>query len=237
MTSYSWTTSVFIKLLESKKPSKRAVQFSFTSRHTVPTSIPSSNYSPHSRRSSAELPHILSRMRHSPSGAFARPSPRVSLKSLELNALHTSRTQDMVHLNGNRSSATLEANVDTCPQGVAQGVAIARQGAAAAGAARSAPRARAGWTTEQVNALAVLRLGPSCRRRPRTCSARPAPSPAPPTSPAAAPAVAPIRIRQKAKRNRRPSVDAAAAAAAGRAGPRARAGATEQGKEAPFAGF
>src|ERR1019366_5180872 len=104
MTSYSWTTSVFIKLLESKKPSKRAVQFFFTSRHTVPTSIPSSNYSPHSRRSSAELPHILSRMRHSPSGAFARPSPRVSLKSLELNALHTSRTQDMVHLNGNRSN-------------------------------------------------------------------------------------------------------------------------------------
>src|ERR1019366_1221130 len=108
MTSYSWTTSVFIKLLESKKPSKRAVQFSFTSRHTVPvpTSIPSSNYSPHSRRSSAELPHILSRMRHSPSGASARPSPRVSLKSLELNALHTSQTQDMVHLNGNRSNGT-----------------------------------------------------------------------------------------------------------------------------------
>src|ERR1017187_7280504 len=104
MTSCSWTTSVFIKLLESKKPSKRAVQFSFSSRHTVPTSIPSSNYSPHSRRSSAELPHILSRMRHSLSGASARPSPRVSLKSLELNALHTLRTQDMVHLNGNRSN-------------------------------------------------------------------------------------------------------------------------------------
>src|SRR5450631_369357 len=108
MTSCSWTTSVFIKLLESKKPSKRAVQFFFTSRHTVQTLIPSSNYSPHSRRSSAELPHILSRMRHSPSGASARPSPRVSLKSLKLNALHTLRTQDMVHLNGNRSRAFFE---------------------------------------------------------------------------------------------------------------------------------
>src|ERR1019366_8432980 len=118
MTSYSWTTSVFIKLLESKKPSKRAVQFSFTSRHTVPvpTSIPSSNYSPHSRRSSAELPHILSRMRHSPSGASARPSPRVSLKSLELNALHTSLTQDMVHLNGNRSSASWRRKVERPPR-------------------------------------------------------------------------------------------------------------------------
>ncbi|MGD0335408.1 MAG: hypothetical protein ABSA90_19475, partial [Xanthobacteraceae bacterium] len=40
----------------------------------------------------------------SPSGASARPSPRVSIKSLELNALHTSRIQDMVDLNGNRSS-------------------------------------------------------------------------------------------------------------------------------------
>src|SRR5208283_2880518 len=42
-------------------------------------------------------------MPRSPSGASARPSPRVSIKSLELNALHTSRIQDMVHLNGNRS--------------------------------------------------------------------------------------------------------------------------------------
>src|ERR1019366_10781233 len=46
---------------------------------------------------------ILSRMPHSPSGASARPSPHVSIKSLELNALHTSQIQDMVHLNGNRS--------------------------------------------------------------------------------------------------------------------------------------
>src|ERR1019366_3359300 len=88
----------------SKKPSKRVVQFLFTSRHTVPTSIPSSNYSPNSRRSCAKLPHILSRMPHSPSGASARPSPRVSIKSLVLNALHTSQIQDMVHLNGNRSN-------------------------------------------------------------------------------------------------------------------------------------
>src|SRR5450759_1206128 len=43
-------------------------------------------------------------MPRSPSGASARPSPRVSIKSLELNALHTSQIQDMVHLNGNRSS-------------------------------------------------------------------------------------------------------------------------------------
>src|ERR1039458_6100709 len=88
----------------SKRPSKRAVQFLFTSPHTVPTSIPSSNYSPNSRRSCAKLPHILSRMPHSPLGASARPSPRVSIKSLVLNALHTSQIQDMVHLNGNRSS-------------------------------------------------------------------------------------------------------------------------------------
>src|ERR1035441_561686 len=88
----------------SKKPSKRVVQFLFTSRHTVPTSIPSSNYSPNLRRSCVKLPHILSRMPHSPSGASARPSPHVSIKSLELNALHTSQIQDMVHLNGNRSN-------------------------------------------------------------------------------------------------------------------------------------
>src|ERR1039457_5659160 len=88
----------------SKKPSKRVVQFLFTSRHTVPTSIPSSNYSPNLRRSCVKLPHILSRMPHSPSGASARPPPHVSIKSLELNALHTSQIQDMVHFNGNRSS-------------------------------------------------------------------------------------------------------------------------------------
>ncbi|MGA2313776.1 MAG: hypothetical protein ABSF87_15630, partial [Xanthobacteraceae bacterium] len=45
----------------------------------------------------------------SPSGASARPSPRVSIKSLELNALHTSRIQDMVDLNGNRSNGWLTA--------------------------------------------------------------------------------------------------------------------------------
>src|SRR5450759_4302845 len=43
-------------------------------------------------------------MPRSPSGASARPSPRISIKSLELNALHTSQIQDMVHLNGNRSN-------------------------------------------------------------------------------------------------------------------------------------
>src|ERR1035441_9123084 len=95
----------------SKKPSKRVVQFLFTSRHTVPTSIPSSNYSPNLRRSCVKLPHILSRMPHSPSGASARPSPHVSIKSLELNALHTSQIQDMVHLNGNRSKDLKTAKV------------------------------------------------------------------------------------------------------------------------------
>src|ERR1019366_5840834 len=94
----------------SKKPSKRVVQFLFTSRHTVPTSIPSSNYSPNLRRSCVKLPHILSRMPHSPSGASARPSPHVSIKSLELNALHTSQIQDMVHLNGNRSNLRFRWN-------------------------------------------------------------------------------------------------------------------------------
>jgi hypothetical protein len=64
---------------------------------------PTSNYSLHPRRSSAKLPRILSRTPHSPSGASARPSSRVSIKSLKLNALHNSRTQDIVHLNGNRS--------------------------------------------------------------------------------------------------------------------------------------
>src|ERR1039457_2928911 len=88
----------------SKKPSKRVVQFLFTSRHTVPASIPSSNYSPNLSRSCVTLPHILSRTPHSPSGPSARPSPPVSIKSLELNALHISQIQDMVHLNGNRSS-------------------------------------------------------------------------------------------------------------------------------------
>src|ERR1017187_2675400 len=100
----------------SKKPSKRVVQFLFTSRHTVPTSIPSSNYSPNLRRSCVKLPHILSRMPHSPSAASARPSPHVSIKSLELNALHTSQIQDMVHLNGNRSHEP--APVGNSPQDV-----------------------------------------------------------------------------------------------------------------------
>src|SRR5450759_568580 len=46
-------------------------------------------------------------MPRSPSGASARPSPRVLIKSLERNALHTSRIRDMVRLNGNRSKSTL----------------------------------------------------------------------------------------------------------------------------------
>src|ERR1039458_4813623 len=47
-------------------------------------------------------------MPRSPSGASARPSPRVLIKSLELNALHTSRIRDMVRLNGNRSSVSFD---------------------------------------------------------------------------------------------------------------------------------
>src|SRR5450759_820925 len=44
-------------------------------------------------------------MPRSPSGASARPSPRVLIKSLERNALHTSQIRDMVRLNGNRSNS------------------------------------------------------------------------------------------------------------------------------------
>ncbi|MGD0332228.1 MAG: transposase, partial [Xanthobacteraceae bacterium] len=51
----------------------------------------------------------------SPSGASARPSPRVSIKSLELNALHTSRIQDMVDLNGNRSKRGDIVMMDSLP--------------------------------------------------------------------------------------------------------------------------
>src|ERR1019366_8115589 len=47
-------------------------------------------------------------MPRSLSGASARPSPRVLIKSLERNALHTSRIRDMVYLNGNRSSTNVE---------------------------------------------------------------------------------------------------------------------------------
>src|ERR1019366_3195285 len=43
-------------------------------------------------------------MPRSPSGASARRSPRVLIKSLERNALHTSQIRDMVRLNGNRSN-------------------------------------------------------------------------------------------------------------------------------------
>src|ERR1019366_3806308 len=50
-------------------------------------------------------------MPRSPSGASARPSPRVLIKSLERNALHTSRIRDMVRLNGNRSNSGADAVV------------------------------------------------------------------------------------------------------------------------------
>src|ERR1035437_3537105 len=61
-------------------------------------------------------------MPHSPSGASARPSPHVLIKSLEKNALHTSRIRDMVRLNGNRSKSraallkSLNVEHDTLPR-------------------------------------------------------------------------------------------------------------------------
>src|ERR1019366_8183383 len=50
-------------------------------------------------------------MPRSPSGASARRSPRVLIKSLERNALHTSRIRDMVRLNGNRSRLTIRRRI------------------------------------------------------------------------------------------------------------------------------
>src|SRR5450759_4603751 len=58
-------------------------------------------------------------MPRSPSGASARPSPRVLIKSLERNALHTSQIRDMVRLNGNRSSAVFSLGLCTLVGAVA----------------------------------------------------------------------------------------------------------------------
>src|ERR1700689_3593818 len=88
----------------SKKPSRLAAPFRFTFPHTAPTLIPTSHYSPSSRRSSERSPHILSRMPRSPSAAYARPSPGASIKSPELNAPRTSQIQGMVNLNGDCSN-------------------------------------------------------------------------------------------------------------------------------------
>ena len=90
--------------MESKKLSKLAAQFCFTSPHTAPTSIPSSNYSPSSRRFFANSPRILSRTARSPSKASARQSRGVSIKFLKPNVPHISQIQDMVNLNGKCSN-------------------------------------------------------------------------------------------------------------------------------------
>jgi hypothetical protein len=46
----------------------------------------------------------------SPSGAYARPSPPVSINSPELNAPRTSQIQDMVNLNGERFKSKLRSD-------------------------------------------------------------------------------------------------------------------------------
>src|SRR5882757_588966 len=52
-------------------------------------------------------------MLHSPSEASAKALPRVSIKSPELNASLTSLIQDMVNLNGKRSSG-IETSLILC---------------------------------------------------------------------------------------------------------------------------
>src|ERR1019366_2747186 len=67
-------------------------------------------------------------MPRSPSGASARRSPRVLIKSLERNALHTSQIRDMVRLNGNRSNRPFGVKhfqtVQYCSVDVAHGLAL-----------------------------------------------------------------------------------------------------------------
>src|ERR1700694_419530 len=89
--------------MESKKPLRLATRFHFICPHTVPIGIRSNNYSPSSRHFFAKLLRIRSRTAHSPSEASARPSPRVSIKSPEPNALHTWQILAMVNLIGDCS--------------------------------------------------------------------------------------------------------------------------------------
>src|SRR5258708_2878801 len=92
---------------KSKQLGRRAVPPISPPPPIAPTLIPSSNYSPSSRRFSAKSPHILSRTAHSPSQASAKLSSGVSTKSPEPNAPHTLQIQDTVNLNGKRLSAQL----------------------------------------------------------------------------------------------------------------------------------
>src|SRR5258708_22577300 len=97
--------------MASNRPSKLGVQFHFICRHTVPTSIQSSNYLPNSKPCCARSLHISSRTPLSPSTACARPSPLACARSLGLSVQHSSPTQDMVNLIGNRSSVEFLTSV------------------------------------------------------------------------------------------------------------------------------
>src|SRR5882724_326394 len=90
--------------MASNRPSKLGVPFYFICRHTVPTSIQSSNYLPNSKPCCGRSLHIPSRTPPSPSTACVRPSPLACAKSLGLNAQHSSPIQDMVNLIGKRSN-------------------------------------------------------------------------------------------------------------------------------------
>src|ERR1700674_968395 len=90
--------------MASKRLSKLGVQFHFICRHTALTSIQSSNYLPNSKPCCGRSLHIPSRTPPTPSAACARPSPLVSARSLGLSVQHSSPTQDMVNLTGNRSN-------------------------------------------------------------------------------------------------------------------------------------
>src|SRR5882672_3407710 len=94
--------------MASNRPSKLGVQFHFICRHTVPTSIQSSNYLPNSKPCCGRSLHISSRTPLSPSTACARPSPLACARSLGLSVQHSSPTQDMVNLIGNRSKERLK---------------------------------------------------------------------------------------------------------------------------------
>src|SRR5258707_15390561 len=93
--------------MASNRPSKLGVPFYFICRHTVPTSIQSSNYLPNSKPCCGRSLHIPLRTPLSPSTACARPSPLACAKSLGLSAQHSSPTQDMVNLIVNCSNLGL----------------------------------------------------------------------------------------------------------------------------------
>jgi hypothetical protein len=80
------------------------VQFSSIFPHTVPISILSSSSLPSLKPSSASSPLILLRVPPTPSRAYARLSLLALTKSLVLNVLPVSLTQDLVNLNENALS-------------------------------------------------------------------------------------------------------------------------------------